>query len=511
MNTRETIIIPTVGMGGRMGDISRSLNKALLPYKNKPIISHIIAAFPADSKFIIPIGYLADQVISYFKVAHANLDVEFVYVTDWTSETSGTAKTLLACDEYIDGPFWYVSCDTYFHEDIIKTKRDCDCFYVGQGPTQTPEDYTMFKLESDYVISDIKFKTKVSDEWRAFSGLMYIYDIAEFFESLNNTESIEVISVIPLGAQTSTLPSWIDLGTEQKYNNAQESSLYNFSKPEEITYVGNDIVVKWWKDPAIAEQKYKKAIANPRVFPENVRYSGNFLAYDFYEGHTLYNNPSPDHFPKLLSWLSLNLWNPTNDNITQSSLKFYKEKSLDRISLFLERHQDLYHPEYINGVRVKSYQEYLNSIDWDYLSNNSISSFIHGDLQFDNIIVNGDNFVLIDWRHTFADLRDTGDLYYDLSKLLGGLIIQYSEIKKNNFSVTIDKDNKSVKLDIPSISQLDTFKYQLRMYSLAHNLEFKKIELLVPIIFCNMAPLHTPPFDIFLWYLGIMLFAGLND
>jgi len=34
---------------------------------------------------------------------------------------------------------------------------------------------------------------------------------------------------------------------------------------------------------------------------------------------------------------------------------------------------------------------------------------------------------------------------------------------------------------------------------------------LIPIIFWNMSPLHTAPFDMFLWYLGIKLFEELEN
>jgi NDP-sugar pyrophosphorylase family protein len=40
--TPQTVLIPTAGLGTRMGNYTKDLNKALLPYKNKPVLSHII-------------------------------------------------------------------------------------------------------------------------------------------------------------------------------------------------------------------------------------------------------------------------------------------------------------------------------------------------------------------------------------------------------------------------------------------------------------------------------------
>ena len=61
-----------------------------------------------------------------------------------------------------------------------------------------------------------------------------------------------------------------------------------------------------------------------------------------------------------------------------------------------------------------------------------IPSFIHGDLQFDNIIYNKklNKFILIDWRQDFAGQIEFGDLYYDIAKLYGGILLNYDYIKK---------------------------------------------------------------------------------
>ena len=69
-------------------------------------------------------------------------------------------------------------------------------------------------------------------------------------------------------------------------------------------------------------------------------------------------------------------------------------------------------------------------------------AYIHGDLQFDNIIYSFKNqFTLIDWRHEFGKNNLFGDLYYDYAKLLSGLEINYDLIKKNKFSINIKNQN----------------------------------------------------------------------
>jgi thiamine kinase-like enzyme len=134
---------------------------------------------------------------------------------------------------------------------------------------------------------------------------------------------------------------------------------------------------------------------------------------------------------------------------------------------------------------------------------------MHGDLQFDNVIISDDNkFKVIDWRHEFADMVEIGDIYYDLAKLMGGFIINYSDIKNNNFTVTVD--NGDVSLSVPGIEHSDIYIDRLKQFIINKGWSYTKVRTLIPIIFWNMSPLHTPPFDQLLWYLGIKLFEELE-
>jgi thiamine kinase-like enzyme len=234
------------------------------------------------------------------------------------------------------------------------------------------------------------------------------------------------------------------------------------------------------------------------------------MAYDFFAGQTLYEFNNPAAFTPLLDWLETNVWIDSTVDIKSASLEFYKTKSLQRISKFLEKYPNLSQVNNIDGVAVKDYQYYLDKIDWEYLATTTRPGFLHGDLQFDNIVISDDlDFKIIDWRHEFAGLIEYGDIYYDLAKMAGGLIINYANIKQHNFNIEIDKD--SVTLSIPSVDHITVYQEQLKKYIVDNNLDYNKVQQLIPIIFWNMSPLHTAPFDLFLWYLGIKLFAELDN
>lgn len=507
---KNTVVIPTAGLGSRMGSLSKSLNKSLLPYKGKPVISHIIDQFPKNTRFLVLVGYNADQVRSFCNLAYKDREIEFVDVDDWTSLKAGPAYSFKQCVDKLDGPFWYVPCDTYFHQSIVEQERTENHYFVTKVDETMTEHYTMFEVVEDRIV-DMKFKEFTNDSWFAFTGLMYIKEWEEFVDKLMSNDSPEIIWNISLGGKIERLDTWLDFGNLQIYNAAlQSSQLYDFTKNDEVTYICNNRVIKWWKDDSVADKKFKRYQTNIDVFPDNVECDGSWLAYDYFEGVTFYERNQPYAFDVMLDWLDNEVWARTDDDISLTAEKFYKQKTLDRISKFLEKYPTLPKVTKVNGVEVKDWKYYLDNINWSLLTTEVLPAYIHGDLQFDNVVISDMNeFKLIDWRQDFGGSVDHGDIYYDLAKMMGGFIINYGRIKENNFEYNLT--GTEVTLSVPSIVDMDYYVSALKEFVNDKGWSYEKVRLLVPIIFWNMSPLHTPPFDIFLWYLGMMLFQELEN
>jgi CTP:phosphocholine cytidylyltransferase-like protein len=507
---KHTVVIPTAGLGSRMGDLSKLLNKSLLPYKNKPVIAHIIDQFPADTRFILLVGYNADQVKSFCNLAYKDRTIEFVDVDDWTSLKAGPAYSFKQCVDKIDSPFWYIPCDTYFDQPLLDKERFENSYFVTKVDETMTEHYTMFEVVNNRIV-DMKFKESTDDEWLAFTGVMYVHKWQEFKEKLLANSSTEIIWTIPLGGHVEKLDTWLDFGNLQIYNAALRSSQkYDFTKVEEVTYICNGRVIKWWQDSTVADKKFKRYQTNPEVYPENVDLNGNWIGYDFFNGITLYERNEPYVFDIMLQWLDNEVWARTDDNILDTAEKFYKQKTLDRVEKFLKKYPNLPQVDKVNGVQVKNWKYYLDKIDWNLLTTEVLPAYIHGDLQFDNAVISDMNeFKVIDWRQDFGGSTDHGDIYYDLAKMMGGFIINYSKIKENNFEYKIE--GTEVTLSVPGIDNSDYYIHALKEFILEKGWSYEKVKLLVPIIFWNMSPLHTPPFDIFLWYLGIKLFQELEN
>jgi hypothetical protein len=236
------------------------------------------------------------------------------------------------------------------------------------------------------------------------------------------------------------------------------------------------------------------------------------LTYDKSSGFPFYEQVNKENFKTLLSWLKEELWLPLNVDISKNLDEFYKNKTSTRIELLGNKLKtQTYNPKIINGIKVKSWQYYYEKIDWNLLITNSKPSFIHGDLQFDNIIYEQitNRFSLIDWRYDFSGLKSIGDLYYDFAKMLGGIHMNYQEIKKGNFDFKFK--NNTVVMEIPIVNDSKDLISILEDCAKDFQLDINKVKALVPLIFWNMAPLHKEPFSNLCWCLGVMNYEILDN
>ena len=122
---------------------------------------------------------------------------------------------------------------------------------------------------------------------------------------------------------------------------------------------------------------------------------------------------------------------------------FYKVKTFERLNKFDQKYKlnkfDKF--KYINNFKVNKINIILNNLDWDLITNGIQCNF-HGDLHFENIIIDKKKrFKLLDWRQNFDGDLYIGDLYYDLAKLKHGLIINHNDVINNVYNFS--KKNKN--------------------------------------------------------------------
>ena len=108
------VIIPTAGLGERLKNLTKNLNKSLITLNDKPVISHIIERFKENTEFVIPLGFDGKKVKEYLNLAYPKKKFFFVKIKKFKGKGSGLGLTMLKCKKYLQTPFIFVSCDTIF-------------------------------------------------------------------------------------------------------------------------------------------------------------------------------------------------------------------------------------------------------------------------------------------------------------------------------------------------------------------------------------------------------------
>ena len=518
MNNYKVCIL-AAGIGSRMGVFSDSINKGILPIKNKAVLSYVIEKFPVDIEIVIAVGHQKETVQDYLALAHPDRTFTFVEVDKYTGPGSGPGYSLLACKDQLQTPFIFCTADTIVLEDIPTPEQN----WIGIAPVHETEPYCTVKIKNN-LVSQLDDKIKTDNKF-AFIGLAGIHDFTQFFSALEQNQTLnqnELQMVVGFNGllDRKLVPTgftWFDTGTLENYIETNKhfsggEAKFDFSKGDEFLYFVNGRVIKFFADKTIAENRYHRATnALSGLCPEIEAYRGNLYSYLMAPGQTIYNALSVKVLSDFLSWVRANLWKKVElapeeqQKFSEACHNFYFEKTKKRLDMFYRKTGITKDPQYVNGVQTQSAQELLDKVDWEHITKGIPSNF-HGDLNFDNVLLQKDGatgenkFLLLDWRQDFAGLTEVGDLYYDLAKLYGGMIMSYPLIKDGMFSC--DVSGKEAYYHFFVKSDLAEAREYYEQFLLEQGFDLEKIKIITSLIFINMAPLHHAPFDILLHSLG---------
>ncbi|OGH23614.1 MAG: hypothetical protein A2958_02470 [Candidatus Levybacteria bacterium RIFCSPLOWO2_01_FULL_38_13] len=104
MGKEVDAVILAGGRGSRMGELTDSTQKCLLPFKDRPILLHILdtinGAF-GSANVVIATGYRGEQIREIIGEKYGNISVNYVH----SAESLETCRRLLLAKKLLRGPF----------------------------------------------------------------------------------------------------------------------------------------------------------------------------------------------------------------------------------------------------------------------------------------------------------------------------------------------------------------------------------------------------------------------
>lgn len=514
-DSKYKVLIPTAGVGSRLGNHCDHVNKTLVPVANRPIISYIIEKFSPEVELVIDLGHKGELVEEFLTLAYP--DREFTFI--WANQKGLTADL---CDyrEIFQCPFIFFTNDAIVTERVPKPDHN----WIGYADVRAGQDYRSVVMDSwdDKIVRDLGEKG-VHTEAKAYIGICGIHDHKAFWEAMdvaikegttNQGESFALASMVKNQSVRGVGFTWCDTGTVEALVHANKT----FSKPDdpnilpkeqEHIWFCNNRVIKFSTDKEFISQRVERAKTLNGHVPAIEGSTPNMYCYLKVDGDVLSNTITTSRFKDFLEWIE-ELWGDRQlltSEVQQVYLSFYKDKTVKRVQEYFDRLGYHDSPQCINGVDVPSVGELLDKLDWGWISTGVPVRF-HGDLHFENIIDEGDSFCLLDWRQNFGGLDDYGDLYYDLAKLWHGLIVSHGIIHQGLYEISIDGD--VVNFDLLRRQTLIDCETWLQRYLNRHHYDCHKVKVLTALIYLNIAALHHQPYAEMLFHLGKLMLNELE-
>ncbi len=178
---------------------------------------------------------------------------------------------------------------------------------------------------------------------------------------------------------------------------------------------------------------------------------------------------------------------------TRARINSYKESLKDnalRTVLFEHTHVQINGQSYLNFDQL----ERTISHRLDSLYEQSVFCMVHGDLCFNNMLANLDDYSikLIDPRGSFSgnQFSNYGDLAYDLAKLAHSSMFYYDYIVADLFRLEQTEDAGFL-LTFNQRENDALLKTLTRGIIEKHGFAFNDIKMIVGLLFLSMTPLHT--------------------
>ena len=508
------VCIPTAGTGSRLGELTRYVNKSLVSVDNRPLLSHIVEKFPADTHFVIALGHQGHLVREFVSLAYPGRTFLFSEVSPFEGPGSGLGLSLLACSEHLQQPFVFISCDTLVSEPIPLPDHD----WMGYSEADDLGPYRTLELEGKQVAAICEKGVGRSGTHVPYIGLAGIHDYRSFWQAMADGGSQAIASGEAHGLQALLAGgthahrfTWHDTGTPAALAAARvhfhcEGGPTILDKSNEAIWFVDGEAIKYSDDTRFIANRVRRAAALEDFVPGVTASTAHMYRYPMASGRVLSEVIDEPLFAKLLDHCR-GFWQPDHlDEASEAAFRkrcrvFYRDKTFERVDLFYRTCGRSDGTESLNGMSAPTLASLLERIEWDELCGGLPGRF-HGDFHFENILWDGETgrFTFLDWRQDFGGDLHTGDLYYDFAKLLHGLVVSHKAIARDLFTVRWTAD--SIVYDVMRPQMLVRCEEAFGRWIAEEGLDFPRVRLLTALIFLNIAALHHHPYSLFLYALG---------
>jgi GTP:adenosylcobinamide-phosphate guanylyltransferase/thiamine kinase-like enzyme len=516
LKEKYKLCILAAGKGTRSTTVD-NLHKALLPVENKAVISHIIKSVPESIEIVIAVGYKAEQVKSYVNEVFPRRDITFVEVKNYEGPGSGPGLSLLECKKHLQTPFIFTSADTIVKESFVFEELEEN--WLGISNVEIEESLKYCLVKGSKYLDKLYYGTGN----RAYIGMAGIYDYKDFWDSLENHKIIKDEYQVVHGFDGLDKIrlidfTWFDTGNNESYNETRKhfSNEIVAVKNKESLFIDEGKVIKYFADPEKVDKRVKRTKFLNGYAPTVKKLNNNMYSYDHVSGEMLSNVLDDNILKEVLSFyndkFATNRFNK-DKHFLKNCKNIYQDKIYNRIKQFAN--SDLDKIKYINGIEVPPIMELLDMVNWDSIYESAIPSRFHGDFQPENIVFSKhDGFMLIDWRESFGDSLEIGDLYYDLGKLYHALIINGQLVLNKEYSYKVL--NEGAFIDYRIKSNLQLLLNYFENFCKENKLNWDNVEILGILQYIGICTLyenfHEGKYGKFLFLLGkYMLTKKINN
>lgn len=221
-----TVCILAAGLGTRMKEYCGNLHKALLLVKDRPAIFWVFDAFPKKTKFIIAVGYRAEQLKEHIKKHHSDIDATFVDVGNFDGPGSGPGYSLLCCKNYLQEPFVFATIDDLTPGPVPPPAEN----WFGVQRVPDTKAFSSPRIDENGFVTAIDDKTNNNNKY-AFIGIAGVKDYEAFWERLESNKELKADelqvsngfeALIEKGMKVREL-EWFNTGSPEAYEKTKKS------------------------------------------------------------------------------------------------------------------------------------------------------------------------------------------------------------------------------------------------------------------------------------------------